>query len=133
MALHDYRILVQHSAGRMILHYPHHHMVQVIWNRSALYFSETEFTHLMDMLQQVTLEDVDFTSAALRISHAEDGCVELWMGTGGLHLLPFDFLLLSSMLWEALTSLGNEEPGQAPPQPPARQEPAPQQPYFSAN
>lgn len=132
MAQHDYHILVQHSPGRMILHYPHHHMVQVVWNRSALYFSETEFSYLMEMLQQVSLEDVDFSSASLRIAQAEDGCVELWLGTGGLHLLPFDFLLLSSMLWEAMDTLAKHEPGEPPPAPPAP-EPTPQQSYFSAN
>lgn len=124
------RVLAQHSHARLILHYPEFQMIQVIWNRSILFFSETEFMHLLEMISQASLDHINFSWASLRLSETEDGCIELWVGVNGLHLLPFDFLLLSSMLWTAMESLSKNHQQEMQPMQP---EPMHETPRFSSN
>ena len=131
-----FRIIAQLSQYRTVLHYPEHQMVRVIWNNTTLRFNEQSFIALIEFISRATLENVNIASDQNRLIQTENGCIELWVGESGLHLLPFDFLMLSSMLWTALEALTVKEDPQ--PTVPRRTEQVTtrertKQPHFSQN
>ncbi|MCA0452758.1 MAG: hypothetical protein LCI00_02135 [Chloroflexi bacterium] len=131
-----FQIIAQLSQYRTVLHYPQHQMVRVIWNNTTLRFDEPRFMQLIEFISQATLENMNIASDQNRLIQTDDGCIELWVGESGLHLLPFDFLMLSSMLWSALEALApSEVPQSAAPQQPEQvtTQEKPKRPRFSQN
>ncbi len=128
-----FRIIAQLSQYRVVLHYPEHSMIRVVWNNTTLRFTEEYFIELLDFMSRATLENMNIASDQNRLIQTDDGCIELWIGESGLHLLPFDFLMLSSMLWSALEALASEPSSPAPQSQPTVVQARPQRGTFSSN
>lgn len=128
-----FRIIAQLSQHRVVLHYPEHSMIRVVWNNTTLRFTEQYFIELLDFMSQATLENMNIASDQNRLIQTDDGCIELWVGESGLHLLPFDFLMLSSMLWSALEALANTESSPASQPQPTITQVRPRRGTFSSN
>lgn len=94
----DFQLLAAQANDQMVVYYPEHRTVRVVWKRVSLRLKVDEFRSLMVVFEQCRRGLVDANDGVIRLAQHDAGCFELMIEEATVRLFPMDYWLLGQLL-----------------------------------